>query len=101
MVKKFSEIGDTREPTYPEAQKLDAVPLNQTLIVKDFQLLPSSFGGEFAVVLAEINKVEVTFNTGSNVLLKQLDSMKDKLPVEATIIETKSKKSGRLYQTFI
>jgi len=72
--------------------------LNKQIVIKDFKEIPSTFHeGNFAIVQAEMDGNLVTFPTGSSVLMKQLSSIREKLPVRAKIMKPK----GKRYYTFV
>ena len=96
---KFEDIGVTE--IFPKATQRDLKDvMGKKIILKDFIELPSTFGGNFVVALAELNGKDISFPIGSKVVLDQLHKVKemDKFPIEATIIE-KQAKEGRTYQT--
>lgn len=113
---KQETLGEPQEPQEPvnfkdtgvggifedvEQRDLEQVK-DKDLVVKDFKSLPSQFGGDFAVVLAESEGKDVTFPVGSKVIQGQLQACKDKgkMPFRAKIVERESKAGGRKYQTF-
>ena len=98
MVESFSSFAK-QEPLFPDSERIE----NKLLIGKDFvikkaEFLPSSFGGEFAVFLLELNGKEYSTSLGSKAVLDQLKKYKDKLPFKTTLKEIKSK-DGRMYMT--
>ena len=64
--------------------------LNQEIIIREYRKLPSKFGtGEYALVQVEWKSKYYVFSTGSGVVLDQLDKIKEKLPVKATLTKPK------------
>jgi|GEM_PF-6276538 len=97
--KEFSEIAKTREPLYPNAERVESKDLlGKKVEFKAVEFLPSSYGeSDFAVVLVLDGKKEVSASLGSKAIVDQLKQHKAELPFKATIVERKSKE-GRMYQ---
>jgi len=78
--------------------------VNKQIVITDFAERTSSFSngpGKFYTITgkAKIGKVVKTigFNTGSTVLMRELDSVKEHLPVKAKIREVKMSNGFRYY----
>jgi hypothetical protein len=67
------------------------------LVIRDYKMLPSKYKAEggskrsMAVVLADYRAEAVTFSTGSEVIIQQLDRIKGQLPVTARITKPPGK----------
>jgi len=59
----------------------------KSFVVLNYELFPSKFEGyeEFAVILIGHNGGEAVTTTSSKVILDQLEKIRDKLPVRATL----------------
>ncbi|MBC8521284.1 MAG: hypothetical protein H8D26_04755 [Methanomicrobia archaeon] len=78
--------------------------IDKQIIITDFAERTSSFSngpGKFYTVTgrAKIGKIvkSVGFNTGSTVLMRELDAIKEHLPVKAKIREVKTSNGFRYY----
>lgn len=89
-IKSFSEVVGRKYFNVQNKVKFSDL-IDKEIIIKDFQILPSKFGkGEFAVVLASFpNREEFFTITSSQVIMKQLNEIKEKLPVKATVKKVK------------
>ena len=97
MTEKFSDFG-IQEPIYPDTERKSVEELKgKEIMIKECNFLPSSFGGDFVVVLFEMGGKDYSTAIGSKVIVDQLKRFKGKLPFLATIMEKKSK-DGRMYQ---
>ena len=94
-MEKFSDVVTT-EPVYPEAEYMPDKKdlLGKAIILHSFTKAESS-KGEYAVVLAEQDGKKISFSIGG-VVFEQLVKAKDKLPLEAKLLEVKGKE-GRIY----
>jgi hypothetical protein len=82
------------ENAFPDAEKTDIISvLNKPIIIYDYKVLPSTIaeGKEFVVVYATIDGKKITCNAGE-VIRKQLDAVKDKLPIRCSITKPKGKR---------
>jgi hypothetical protein len=94
-MEKIKDFKDVYEgPKTFEGNKVEfAEVLDKTIVVKDFAELPSKYtNGNFVVIQAELDGKIITFHTGGKVLVKQLNEIKDKLPVRVTITQPDGKK---------
>jgi len=92
QITNYSEL--KHENAFPEAEKTELITvLNKPLVILDYKVLPSTIaeGKEFVVILADLNDKKVTINCGE-VVRKQLDAIKDKLPIRTTITKQKGKR---------
>lgn len=93
QVRNYAEV--KKEITaFPGVPKVDLVSaLNKEVIIYDFKAFPSSLaeGKEFVVILAELDGQKISFNCGE-VVLRQLEAIKDMLPVRTTITRQKGKR---------
>jgi len=94
----FREISKKARIEHAEKRDLKQV-LGKELIIKDAVILPSKFGGRFAIILAEEEGVDVSFPLGSDIVISQLEEHKDDMPFRAKIVEKQSK-TGMIYHTF-
>lgn len=100
MKDEISDFGDVYEGgrMFEGDQVEFSDVLDKQIIIKDFKEMPSTFHeGNFVIVQAELDGSLVTFPTGSSVLMKQLNGIKDKLPIRAKIVRPK----GKRYYTFV
>ena len=98
-IPRYSEVKKQTEVAFPDARRAELIEvLNKEIVILDFKGLPSSIseGKEFVVVKAELNGEKVSFNSGM-IVLKQLNEIKAKLPIRATITRQK----GKRYYTLI
>lgn len=97
MQEKITEYSDLKKelvPLFPEAERVDNRDiLGKDLIIRDFKAMPSSItqGKEFCVILADFDGKKVSFSSGE-IVLHQLNDIKDKLPIKAKIIRPKGKR---------
>jgi len=96
-IKRFSE--EYPSGTQFEAEKVELSDvLGKDIVIKDVSELSGSFGN-FIVVLAELNSIDIQFATGSGVIMPKLLKAKaeEKLPLIAKIVERTSEKTKRTY----
>lgn len=77
---------------FPEAVKIGLKDvIGKDFVILDFKIFSSNFkpGSKYATVLVQLDNEKRKFNTGSTVLLKQLEQLKEHLPVIATIKKRK------------
>jgi len=99
-MKNFSEIAKTA-PLFPDIPRMEMAQLmNKKIEFLQAEFLPSSFGGEFAVVLFKLDGKSFSTAIGSKVIVDSLKKYRADLPFEATVSEKKSK-DGRMYQCLI
>jgi len=93
-IPNYSEVKPKIEQIFPDTEKIQLVTiLNKPLIIYDFKALPSSLaiGREFVVILADCEGRRVSFSSGE-IVLKQLNEIKEKLPVKTIITREKGKR---------
>jgi len=93
-IPSYSEVKKDMMPHFPDAERVEmASILNKPIIIKEFKKMPSTMseGKEYVVILAMMSGKEIFFNSGE-VVLKQLEEVKDKLPLKATIVREKGKR---------
>jgi len=98
-IPNYSDVKKQLQRVFPEVEKVELLTvMNRDIIIYDFKALPSSIavGKEFVVILADFEGKRVCFNCGE-IVLKQLQDIKDNLPVKARIIREK----GKRYYTLI
>lgn len=98
----FKNIWPTEDKQEPEAKPYSEVAprvtlegeriklldiLNQEIVINDFVVLKSQYDRveNYVVVQCMLKGEKYTFATGSQVILKQLEEIRDKLPVRTTI----------------
>lgn len=101
-ITNYSNIKQELENAFPNSEKRELIlVLNKPVVIYDFKAFPSSLaeGKEFVVILAELEENKgkrISFNCGE-IVLKQLQAIREKLPVRTIITRLK----GKRYYTLI
>ena len=93
-IPNYSDVKPNKEEAFPNIEKIElASVLNKQIVVQDYKPFPSSMaeGHEFVVILCEVDGKQVALNCGE-IVLKQLNEIKDKLPVKVSITRPKGKR---------
>lgn len=93
---KLSDF-EKKEKLFPNLEQVDSHSLvGRTVELLEVKFLPSTYGGEFAVVKIHIPEGDRTVSIGSKAIIEKLKKHQAVLPFTAKVIEVKSKE-GRVY----
>lgn len=95
-MKNLSEF-EKKDKLYPDIEQIDShVLVGRTIEIQEVKFLPSTFGGEFAVLKINLPEGTRTCSMGSKAIVEKLKKFQAELPFCAKVVEHKSKE-GRKY----